>query len=83
MTDEPLGYPREVQPGDVDAVVDRLEQLVTGDTTPEFSLIIDGVPMQCSPFVRQLFASTLAGMVTSLKDVPARPRRIEIVVRPV
>lgn len=81
VTDEPLGYPSETTPDDIDGVAEQLAALVDDSDAPDVSLTVDGKPVPLSEFVRRFLSGALGGMVGELKGIPDAPREIEIVIR--
>lgn len=81
VTDEPLGFPSETTPDDIDGVAEQLAALVDDSDAPEVSLTVDGKSIPLSEFVRRFLAGSVAGMVAELKGVSDLPQEIEIVVR--
>ncbi len=81
VTDEPIGFPAETAPDDVDAVADRLAALVDESDAPEVGLTVDGREIPITEFVRRFLAGAVIGMVGELKGVPDKPREITLVIR--
>lgn len=81
VTDEPLGYPAETAPDDVDAVASTLAALVEESGAPDVTLTVDGFDVPLTEFVRRFLAGALVGMVSELKGIPAEPHEISVIVR--
>jgi len=81
VTDEPLGYPAETAPDDVDGVASTLAALVGESDAPDVTLTIDGADIPLTEFVRRFLAGAVAGMVGELKAIPAEPHEMSVVVR--
>jgi len=81
VTDEPLGYPAETEPDDIDSVASTLAAFVEESSAPEVTLAVDGVDIPLTEFVRRFLAGALVGMVGELKGIPAEPHEISVVVR--
>lgn len=81
VTDEPLGYPSETTPDDVDAVADQIAAMIDESDAPEVSLTVDGRPIPLTEFVRRFLSGAVAGMVAELKGIPDEPHEITLVIR--
>lgn len=77
VTDEPLGFEREIHPDDIESVAGLVAEHATLRSI-ELAIVVDGQPLPLSDFVRRIIAGSVVGMVTSLKGVPDQPRRIEL-----
>ena len=51
-----------------------------GEPSAEVEVVVDGTPLQITPFVRNIVASVVLGMVTSLKGAE-KARSIQVNVR--
>ena len=85
VTDEPLGYKREISPDNAEAVADLViahlgEMRGSEDACQRVVLHVDGALVQLSPFAGSFLAGGVLGMVASLKDVPAQPSRVELLL---
>lgn len=81
VTDEPLGFPSETTPDDIDGVAEQLAALVDDSDAPDVSLKVDGKAIPLTEFVRRFLSGSVVGMVGELKGIPDSPQEIEIVVR--
>ncbi len=81
VTDEPLGYPAETAPDDVEELANQLTAIVGESDAPGVTLTVDGVDIPLTEFVSRFLAGSVVGMVGELKGIPAEPQEISIVVR--
>ncbi|MCZ7534896.1 MAG: molybdopterin-guanine dinucleotide biosynthesis protein B [Acidimicrobiia bacterium] len=81
VTDEPLGYPSETAPDDVEAVAETLAAMVDQSEAPDVVLTVDGRPIPITEFVRRTLSGAVVGMVGELKGVSTDPREITLVIR--
>lgn len=81
VTDEPLGYPSETSPEDVDAVAEQIAAMIDESDAPDVSLTVDGRPIPLTEFVRRFLSGAVAGMVAELKGIPDEPHEITLVIR--
>ncbi|MBK5221284.1 MAG: molybdopterin-guanine dinucleotide biosynthesis protein B [Acidimicrobiia bacterium] len=78
VTDEPLGFPREIHPDDVGAVASLVAERALPQLGPRLTIVVDDVVIPIDGFAEEVVARGLLGMVTTLKGVAAAPARVEI-----
>lgn len=81
VTDETLDVDRpQFSPEDISGIADFIQERIIGKRGDETVLFINGSPVTLNHFAKQIFASVLLGIVSTLKGVD-EVRSLEVTVR--
>ncbi|KAA0236261.1 MAG: hypothetical protein JJLCMIEE_00013 [Acidimicrobiales bacterium] len=84
VTDEPLGFPIEIDHEGLDKAVDLIVEARrdddAGGTSPIVTLRVDGREVSLRDFAGRAIAGVITGLVGELHGIPAEPEEIELSV---